>query len=629
MLNFFKTFFENKTNAIGLSVFRISYIIILFCEILQLFKFRHIIYDKDPFVYVGEIDVAFLFYFWFLVLVFLFFGLFTRVSAIINYIFSVIIFSSASHFEYHVFYAYIGINFLLMFMPVSRVFSLDSLIKKLKYAQIGKSYKVDRAVLEINYLGPVFIAIGLVYFDSVFHKFSSKLWMDGLGVWLPSSLPMVTCTDTSFLLNQEVLVKLLGYLVLVFETVFVFLFWFKKWRIPLLLLGIFFHLGILITYPIPWFALTAVATYLLLVPQIFWSKISNAIKFKKHLYTFYYDAECPLCNKVIVVIKHFDVFNTIKCLTVQGNYLNDETLKNYDEQALLINIHGVASNGKVSVGYWAYLQLFKSLLYTYPLGMLGSVPGISFLGQKIYRYVAGNRLTERCTAENCTLPVYNEPISETQDVLVKGWNQLAITRNFWKIILMFFFFMQCLMIWFSPSFQNVIPAKERLNRIVSIPYKNSKWMLNKYFGISHHAVFLDQHFNGYNHIVKVVSVKDQKRTEVPIINGNGMPGEYDFGSLWCNISFKVITTNIEKDKIQIGLTPYLKYYNNVNKLTTNEFEFYIKEIEIPKEWQKDFLKKQMIKPWIKVGSCTISKESTIFHWNERMEEILKKEADEK
>lgn len=185
------------------------------------------------------------------------------------------------------------------------------------------------------------------------------------------------------------------------------------------------------------------------------------------------------------------------------------------------------------------------------------------------------------------------------------------------------------MIWFSPSFQSIIPAKERLNKIASLPYEKSKWILSKYFGITNHGVFLDQHFNGFNHILKVVSIKDDKRTEVPILNENGMPGEYDFGTLWCNISFKVITPNVEKDKIQKGITPYLKYYNEVNKFASNEFEFYIKEIETPQEWQKDFLKKQIAKPWVKVGNCMISKDSTIFNWNGRMEEIFKKEANEK
>ena len=259
--------FDTKVDAVGLAVFRMAYSLILFFEVLQLFKFRNVVYDKIPFVASGELYVGFIFLIWFVFLLLVFLGLFTRTALLVNYIFSMIIFSSAHEFEYHVFYAYVGINLLMLFMPVSRVLSLDSLIQKLKYTNIGRPYKVDRKVLEINYLIVVFTALGLVYFDSIFRKLMSPMWTDGLGMWLPSSLPFATWNDATFLLNQEFLVKFFGYLVIVFETVFIFLFWLKRWRWPLLLLGVFFHIGILITYPIPWFALTAVVTYVLMVPQ--------------------------------------------------------------------------------------------------------------------------------------------------------------------------------------------------------------------------------------------------------------------------------------------------------------------------------------------------------------------------
>jgi len=196
------------------------------------------------------------------------------------------------------------------------------------------------------------------------------------------------------------------------------------------------------------------------------------------------------------------------------------------------------------------------------------------------------------------------------------------------VLLMIIVFGQLLMIWFSPTIQNNIPAKDKLNKIVAIPYENSKWFLKKYLGVTQHTVFLDEHFKGFNHIFKVVYVGGQKEEIIPIVNDSGMSSGYNSGSIWCNVSFKVITTNIEKDKIQKGIIPYLKYYINENKLKHSEFEFYVKEIETPNEWQKDFLKKQITKPWIKVGNCTIAKDSTTFYWNDRMQEILKNEANE-
>ena len=539
--------FNTKVDAIGLSVFRMAYILVLFSEVFQLFKFRNIVYDKIPFVDSGELYVGFIFLIWFVALFLLFIGLFTRTAALINYIFSMIIFSSAHEFEYHVFYAYVGINLLLLFMPISRVFSLDSLIQKLKFTNIGRPFKVDRKVLEINYLVVVFTVLGLVYFDSVFRKLMSPMWTDGLGMWMPSSLPMVVWTDTTFLLNQEFLVKFFGYLVIVFESVFIFLFWFKKFRWPLLLLGIFFHLGILVTYPIPWFALTAVVSYFLLVPQEFWLSISEKLKSKTTSYKFYYDAECPLCNKVVVIIKHFDIFNKINCLTVQAHAASDAALIGKTEDELFLNIHGVDQAGKVFVGFDAYVALLKKMIYTYPIGLLIGLPGISYIGKKVYNYVAGNRLTVRCTSENCSMPVFSEPIDEKTNFLISGWNRLNVSKNFWKIIIVLFFAWQLVLISLAPLFME-LKYKNPLGKQLLALKATIGMPIIKATGLGIHPVFMyNIHFEGYNHIFKVVCNKNQKT--VPLLDDNGMvTNSYANGAFWVNYTFRVSSNKLHQDQ---------------------------------------------------------------------------------
>lgn len=621
----FKKIFNEKVDAVGLSLFRMFYAIILFCELKQLYSFRHVLYDKEPFSLIGELDVSFLFKFWFIVVLMLLIGLFTRLATILNYIFSVIIFSSAITFEYHVFYAYVGINFLLLFLPVSRVLSLDSLLQKLKYTTLGKPFQVDRKILKINYVVPVFVAIGLVYFDSIFHKFSSKMWMDGLGVWLPSSLPMITWNDTSFLLNQKWLMLFLGYLVLVFETVFIFLFWFKKFRFPFFLLGTFFHFGILIAYPIPWFALTVIAVYLLMVPVSYWKKLFSFFQLNKPIYKFYYDLECPLCNKVIVVIQHFDIFKTTQCVPVQGNYKNDKALEGIDEETLLINIHGVTKNGEVLVGFWAYVQLLKAMLYTYPIGLLISLPGISFVGIKTYNFIAGSRLTERCTVDNCAMPVFNAPVSEVQDVMVQGFNQLFVAKLFWKLLLIILSFGQLLMIWFSPGIQNYFPKSDVINKLIEVPYNKTNATYKNYLGLTHHPVFMfKNHFEGYKFIFKIESVDlNGNKKIVPLLNENGMcVNSYARGAFWVNYTFRVNSPNFKLDQFQNGIIPYLKYFENKNKETVIRYIVYCKEIEPKEEWEKDFLKKQIAKPWIEVGQIKLNRGKYINTWSQKFIETV-------
>ena len=177
-------------------------------------------------------------------------------------------FSAFTGFEYHVFYLYTHFNFLLLFLPVSKVFSLDAWMAKCK-----NKITANQQVSALYYYMPIFTGIGLVYFDSFVHKLYSPMWLKGLGFWTPSSLPMIIYQDWSWLLNQYVLSIGLGYGILIFEGVFIFLIWWKQVRYFLLVFGLFLHIGIGLVYPIPYFALLMICAYVLVVPVIFWDKL--------------------------------------------------------------------------------------------------------------------------------------------------------------------------------------------------------------------------------------------------------------------------------------------------------------------------------------------------------------------
>ena len=99
------------------------------------------------------------------------------------------------------------------------------------------------------------------------------MWLSGLGFWLPSSLPQNARTNLSGLLNQEFLVRVIGYGILFFEILFLFLIWFRPLRWILILTGILLHLGIGIAYPIPHFSLLMITLYIPLLPAGIWQKL--------------------------------------------------------------------------------------------------------------------------------------------------------------------------------------------------------------------------------------------------------------------------------------------------------------------------------------------------------------------
>jgi hypothetical protein len=421
--------------------------------------------------------------FWIPTVILLLLGYKSRYVAILNYIFSVIILSSAQKYEYHGFTIYTGVNFLLMFLPIAKQISIDSFLKT-------NSRIENKKVFKVYYLAPVFLVIALIYLDSAFYKFASSMWLNGLGMWLPASLPMATWSSFPWLLNNELLVKFLGYLVLIFETVFILLMWFRIFRVPLLVIGVLFHLGILFLFPIPWFALAVICVYFLMVPIRFWKKIK---------------IEKP----------------------------------------------------KSSISKMRFLEKFKRE----------------------------------------SLPTF--PFSE------------KTIKMSWILFFLVSFSIQLLLTWRTPFMGQLF--SESMKKPNSLTHKvlaladRVDYVSHKFIGMTNHGLFLDDHFRGYSNIIKVEAKFNGKRFLIPLINDNGQPSDYITGNLWTNYTFRVSSQHFNLDTYLMNVYPYLVYFCNTNNLDIKnvQFELFSKNVDVPSEWELDYLQKMMKKNWDKIGVYSI------------------------
>jgi predicted DCC family thiol-disulfide oxidoreductase YuxK len=605
--NFLRKSYDKKIDGTGLAVFRIAYSIVLLCEIGQMFYFKELIFDKIPFIDKAEINFGIPIAIWFISVLMILFGFFTRFATIINYLLSLILIGSIGSFEYHVFYAYMGINFLLIFMPISQCLSLDRLLLKLKYSNTTFQYNPPKKVSQIFYYTLPFIGLGLVYFDSVFYKMASDMWINGLGSWLPSSLPMITHVNTSFFLNQEYIVKFVGWFTILFEFTFVFIFYKKRLRVILTILGLILHFGILIQFPIPWFALTAITIYILMVPVSFWQKLFVSKNTKQDFF-FYYDTECPLCIRTKITISHLDWFNKIGFKTVQFDAQDNEKLTLIEQNVLLDDIHSIDKHNNVYLGVDTYIQVFKRIFYLYPLYLILKIPGIYHIAKRIYSYIALNRDTERCTEENCG---YNPP-SIPNDNEIKILQNLTLYDLKGKLIINFIIILTLLQIgilyksWTFDFLKETTNFKNsKIDKIISTTVSAYSTVTKIAFGITAHPVFSDKiHFTNYNHIIEVVYI-DKKKKEIwlPIIDKNGQPDFYIYGSNWVNWTFRVDKIEVDMNQLEKGVERYSAFWAHKNNIDLNDATFLIKvkKIESIDKWEKDFLNKQIAKPWIDGG----------------------------
>jgi len=277
MVAFFFRLYHKKISPKGLSVFRILFCTVLFFEVLHIFRYRALYFDPIPFLETANIDFTYLLLGWMFVLLFLICGFFTRIATVLNYLLAVFILNNLGSFEYHMDYAYLGISFLMIFMPLAKTYAIDAFYKsykvKNKFDKGLDSYKVS----VLYYYLPVLVGIGFVYLGSIPFKLKSDLWLGGLGVWLPASLPQITILNDQWFLNQKLLIYFMGYFTLCFEFLFPFIFFLKRLRWPIVFSGLVLHIGILLEFPIPYFALGVIALYALIVPVAFWDKLETII----------------------------------------------------------------------------------------------------------------------------------------------------------------------------------------------------------------------------------------------------------------------------------------------------------------------------------------------------------------
>ena len=483
---FFEKLYDKKIDSIGLGLFRILFGTVMFFEVLRLFKFRHLIFDPIPFIELGEISIGIAIIIWLVSILFLTAGLYARICSIVNYTMSLTVVATMSTFEYHVFYTYVGVNFLFIFLPVSKAVSLDNI-------RLGFKNSIRKTSVASYYI-LVIVGVGVVYLDSIFYKFSSDLWLNGLGAWLPASLPQITHSHNQWLLNQQWFIIAFGYFTILFELIFVFVFFRKKWRVPILLMGLVLHIGILIEFPIPYFALTVIAVYILLIPVSFLRK------------------KVELLSRVLPINKLAQVAE--KFLT---------------HKEIMVNVNDQYKYKKNQVRILTYGCLFLCLLQV-----------------------------------NISL----------QSGILKNW-------------------------LYEPVLEKVFEKTG-----LSVASDKLKSFSTIFLGITHHAVFMDNHFGGYNHVIALKYVENDKESVwLPIISEEMYPEDYIYGANWVNWTFRVNGPFVDNDQLTAGIKRYTSYWlHKTGRDTKNaKIEVLMKKIPYPTEWEKDYLTKQLNKEWITIS----------------------------
>ncbi len=606
--------YSQSAPATGIGLFRVLFGLVTLQEILFLQFFSHLIFDPIPFLDVEFPMISFFLWLWFVVALCVTVGYRSQQAIIANYLFWIIFvhFTPMQRdFDGGFDLFMIGANFFLIFLPLDKAFSLDQLRKKLAQPFVHYSSYPKERVSVLAYTIPVTICLGFLYFDSAIHKMFAEHWRNGLGAWLPSSMPYyVSALNMSWLLNNEALQKFIGYTILVFQFTFVFLVHYRLLRPLYFLIGVGLHLGITLTFNIYPFGLGMLVFYTLVAPFSWYERLGKWITVKKPGLIVFYDEHCPLCNRTVLTLNHFDVFSAIDFKAAQSHAKDYPEINKIGEQTLLTDLYAQDRDGRIYSGVDTYARILINMRYTALLGWLLLLPGIHQVACHYYRKIADTRERGNCD-ESCVSVAVTPPVPSLYDRIFNVSDkkqQKKVIRRLCKVLMLIFLLqlnstLHYGLIYRLDIYTDRSPIVQALSGV-----SNMLIMLSQSFlGITPHALYLHDHFAGYNHLI-AITYKEQGQGQekwLPFVDKQGRMLAPNWGrvhSMWANIAVTPKIDNWRLGKAIMKVTAFwgIKSGLNLDKVT---FLIKMKKIQSPVTWQKDLLRKNFSGEWKTIGSA--------------------------
>lgn len=609
MLNKIKEkLYDRMEPAFPLALFRIGFSLVLILELLQMMTLRDLIFQKDSLAATVPPFLTTLFVLWIIALVLLFIGYLTRPAAIVNYVISVyllgfVVVNEANNWQ--VDSLFLTGAFLLMFMPVSACVSVESLMERRRQARV-RVRKLPRPQARFIHTAFLILLIGLFYLDSMFYKLSSDMYLSGLGLWAPASLPFTTYYDVSWLIDHEWLVRILGYSLLLYEGVYIFLVWFRPLRVWMSLAGILLHAGVLIVFPIPVMSLLVITIHLAIIPESAYRKLYDRWIAAKHKrLTVYYDRLCPLCRQTVGILSALDFRKAIEWKALQDFAAEEKLLADIPEEDLLHDIYAVEKGEKLHKGVDTYAAVLRSMGWAYPAGLLLGLPPFHGIAAAIYGKVAAKRKREGgCTDSTCGIGIVAPPEKAATPFSGKFW-PAGTFLLLWAVSFLIISFG-------TPAYGKYLTGENSsltaALRDTAAVYKRITYPV---LGWTNHGVYTESHYEEYAFQTRLVYIDGDSSVPLPIMDDNGFSRGYKVGRQWDNWAYATVKPDIPYEQAKNSMLDYAAFWAEDSGTDLHSgnghIEIQRKPIDVSMDdFRPGLLQDNMDQPWSRIGEITAS-----------------------
>lgn len=603
---------KHQVPATSLGLFRLLFGLVALQEILFLLYFNHLIFDPIPYMDVEFPMIHFFLCLWAAIAVFIVLGYRYQTSIIANYVFWLVFVNFTPmqrDFDGGFDLFMTGANLFLIFLPADKAFSLDNLRRKLANPFVHYQYYQKPTVSILAYSLPVMICLGFLYFDSVIHKMFAPHWRNGLGGWLPGTMPYyVSAINMSWILNIEILQKIIGYTILVFQFTFLFFVHIRRLRMIYVLIGMSLHLSIIFTLNIYPFGFGMLIFYALVIPFSYYRKLGDWVSAKQPTLTVFYDKLCPLCNRTVLTLNHFDIFRCIDFKDAQTFAKNYPALQGIEEKVLLTDLYALDAKNQPYAGVATYAQILINMRYLALFGYLLKMPGVFHLAQHYYRKIADSRTRINCdstcqmktTVINPTL--YDRFFGISDEKLLKKHNRILS-----KIVLILCLLQINSSIHYGLLYRFKVDLQQNPITASLAAASNALIMFSgSFIGITPHALYLHDHFQGYNRILAITYIDPQGKEQwLPFINQEGRLLAPNWGriqSMWANIA---VTPKIDSYRLHKLLMKVTAFWGIKSGLDLNKtvFQIKMKKVQVSDEWVFDMRNRNLSGSWATVGTA--------------------------
>lgn len=289
--------------------------------------------------------------------------------------------------------------------------SLDRLVRRFRLARAEVAHRrkdgrwtvppgVPRRTVTANLtLRLIQLHLVLIYGMAGLAKLRGDAWWNGYAAWGVVAAGEFRRFDLTWIAAFPVVLNVITHAGVMLELAYPVLVWNRVCR-PLMIAAMAaMHLGIELTLGLTEFGLAMLAGNLAFFSGPWLrSLVSGRAQPAGRVL---YDGACPRCRASMALLAAADPDSVVEPIDLTAVDVSS-IYPGLTKEACLRAMHLVRSDGRVFVGYDAVITLARWLPLGWPLGLLGYVPGVAFVGRRVYNSLAASRPRDQeCTDETC------------------------------------------------------------------------------------------------------------------------------------------------------------------------------------------------------------------------------------